>query len=146
MEPDDTDDQNQYLTIDPKEFIKDHIFMPPEQAERERKLIEEILSKSEDELTDYDKAVLNEHVKHEKELSILKTKLDLEEKLEKLNQQNELILNSAGEGIFGLDIEGRHTFVNPVAAKMLGYMPPFTSQKGQKRSLYQEPLFGKLRG
>jgi len=39
----------------------------------------------------------------------------------KLNRQNELILRSAGEGIFGLDIEGRVIFVNPSAAKMLGY-------------------------
>jgi len=44
-----------------------------------------------------------------------------EESLARLNQQNELILNSAAEGILGLDLEGRHTFVNPVAAKMLGY-------------------------
>jgi PAS domain S-box-containing protein len=32
-----------------------------------------------------------------------------------------LILESAGEGIFGLDINGNHTFVNPMAAKLLGY-------------------------
>ena len=45
----------------------------------------------------------------------------IEEKVERLCSQNELILNSAGEGIFGLDREGRHTFVNPSAARMLGY-------------------------
>jgi PAS domain S-box-containing protein len=44
-----------------------------------------------------------------------------EEILEKLRRQNELILNSAGEGILGLDREGKHTFVNPAAARMLGY-------------------------
>ncbi len=33
----------------------------------------------------------------------------------------ELILNAAGEGIFGLDLEGKHTFVNPAAARMLGF-------------------------
>lgn len=38
-----------------------------------------------------------------------------------LRRQNEFILQSAGEGIFGLDLEGRHTFVNPAAANMLGY-------------------------
>jgi PAS domain S-box-containing protein len=38
-----------------------------------------------------------------------------------LHRRNKLILNSAGEGIFGLDIHGRHTFVNPSAARMLGY-------------------------
>ncbi|MGP8091165.1 MAG: PAS domain S-box protein [Syntrophobacteraceae bacterium] len=45
-----------------------------------------------------------------------------EETLERLRRHNELILNSAGEGILGLDREGRHTFVNPAAARMLGYM------------------------
>ena len=42
--------------------------------------------------------------------------------LERLRRHNELILNSAGEGILGLDQEGRHTFVNPTATRMLGYM------------------------
>jgi PAS domain S-box-containing protein len=44
-----------------------------------------------------------------------------EELIERLYHQNELVLNAAGEGIFGLDIQGKHTFVNPVAAQMLGY-------------------------
>jgi PAS domain S-box-containing protein len=33
----------------------------------------------------------------------------------------ELILNAAGEGIYGLDAEGRCTFVNPAAARMTGH-------------------------
>ncbi|RMH04870.1 MAG: PAS domain S-box protein [Nitrospirae bacterium] len=41
--------------------------------------------------------------------------------IHRLDQLNQLILQSAGEGIFGLDLEGRHTFVNPAAAAMLGY-------------------------
>ncbi|MBA4349278.1 MAG: hypothetical protein C0415_04725 [Thermodesulfovibrio sp.] len=41
--------------------------------------------------------------------------------LKKHIQQNDLILKSAGEGILGLDLDGKHTFVNPAAAKMLGY-------------------------
>ncbi|MBI3781607.1 MAG: PAS domain S-box protein, partial [candidate division NC10 bacterium] len=32
-----------------------------------------------------------------------------------------LILDSAGEGIYGLDLNGRATFVNPAAASMLGH-------------------------
>jgi PAS domain S-box-containing protein len=44
-----------------------------------------------------------------------------EEALEQLSRQNELILNSAGEGIFGLDLDGNITFVNSSAAQMLGY-------------------------
>jgi PAS domain S-box-containing protein len=38
-----------------------------------------------------------------------------------LYRQNDLILNSAGEGIFGLDIEGKITFVNQAALRMTGY-------------------------
>ncbi|HEX2948228.1 MAG TPA: PAS domain S-box protein, partial [Armatimonadota bacterium] len=41
--------------------------------------------------------------------------------LENLYRQNELILNAAAEGIFGLDKEDVFVFVNPAAAKMLGY-------------------------
>jgi PAS domain S-box-containing protein len=35
--------------------------------------------------------------------------------------QTELILNAAGEGIYGLDVDGRCTFVNPAAARMTGH-------------------------
>lgn len=41
--------------------------------------------------------------------------------LAQLSHRNELILGSAGEGIFGIDQEGQHIFVNPAAAEMLGY-------------------------
>ncbi len=41
--------------------------------------------------------------------------------IESLRQQSALILNSAGEGIIGLDVNGNHVFVNTAAAKMLGY-------------------------
>jgi len=44
-----------------------------------------------------------------------------EEKLEHSSHLNRLILDSAGEGIIGLDKQGNHTFVNLAAAKMLGY-------------------------
>ncbi len=44
-----------------------------------------------------------------------------EEKQERINHWNKLILNSAGEGILGLNSQDRHTFVNPAAARMLGY-------------------------
>jgi PAS domain S-box-containing protein len=41
--------------------------------------------------------------------------------LETLRRQHELILNSVGEGVYGLDLEGRVTFVNPAAANMIGW-------------------------
>jgi PAS domain S-box-containing protein len=44
-----------------------------------------------------------------------------EEELKRATRQKELILNSAGEGIYGLDLEGNTTFANPAAEKMLGY-------------------------
>jgi len=44
-----------------------------------------------------------------------------EEQLSRLHREYELILNSAGEGIYGLDTEGRITFVNTAALQILGY-------------------------
>jgi PAS domain S-box-containing protein len=44
-----------------------------------------------------------------------------EDSLENLRHQNKLILDSVAEGIFGLDLNGDHTFVNPAGAEMLGY-------------------------
>jgi PAS domain S-box-containing protein len=44
-----------------------------------------------------------------------------EEERQKAHRSVELILSSAGEGILGLDLEGKHTFVNPSAVWMLGY-------------------------
>ena len=41
--------------------------------------------------------------------------------LDLLRQQHKLILDAAGEGIFGADLEGRVTFVNPAAASLCGY-------------------------
>lgn len=41
--------------------------------------------------------------------------------LAQLNRRHKLILDSAGEGIYGIDQEGRTTFVNPAAARMLGW-------------------------
>ncbi len=46
-----------------------------------------------------------------------------EDELRRLSRQNELLLDAAGEGIYGLDADGRATFVNPAAARMLGGRP-----------------------
>ena len=40
---------------------------------------------------------------------------------QKFARQHQRILASAGEGIYGVDLEGHTTFVNPAAANMLGY-------------------------
>ena len=44
-----------------------------------------------------------------------------EEKLKRAERQNELILNCADEGIYGIDMKERFSFVNPAAARRLGY-------------------------
>ena len=48
---------------------------------------------------------------------------EVELALQEARQRNNLILDSAGEGIFGLDDEGQVTFCNRAAADMLGYHP-----------------------
>jgi PAS domain S-box-containing protein len=51
--------------------------------------------------------------------------------IESIHRERNLILNSAGEGIYGLDNEGVTTFVNPAACKMLGYSKDELMGKGQ---------------
>ena len=46
-----------------------------------------------------------------------KTKMDLD----KLQQLHELILNAAGEGIYGLDNQGRMTFANQASTEIIGW-------------------------
>ncbi len=41
--------------------------------------------------------------------------------MENLRHQNELILNAAGDGIYGVDLQGNITFINIAGAKILGY-------------------------
>lgn len=47
--------------------------------------------------------------------------LKLKRENEKLSTIQNLILNAIQDGVFGLDINGNHTFINPAAALMLGY-------------------------
>jgi PAS domain S-box-containing protein len=62
------------------------------------------------------------------EKALKKAHLNLEQivvertkQLEETTLENQLILESAGEGIFGLDLKGQITFANPAAQKMLGF-------------------------
>ena len=47
----------------------------------------------------------------------------MEVALERLRLQNEMILNSAGEGIVGFNLTGKVTFVDPAAVSLTGYEP-----------------------
>jgi len=53
------------------------------------------------------------------------------QEIERLNRHNQLILASAGEGIYGLDTEGKTTFVNPAATAMTGFDPEDLIGKSQ---------------
>ncbi|MBI5427662.1 MAG: GAF domain-containing protein [Nitrospinae bacterium] len=87
---------------------------------------------------------------------ILEHKRDKEE-LDRLNRQYDLILASAGEGIFGLDPQGNFTFVNPAAAQALGQAGPEIVGKSLEAVLPgggagddppahgQSPIYGALR-
>ena len=46
-----------------------------------------------------------------------------QKQLEAAVERSGLILDSAGEGIFGVDLEGKVGFINPAANRMLGYGP-----------------------
>ncbi len=76
---------------------------------------------------------LDQRKKSEKNLSVQrqylessKTVLELHvqersQEVQKLKHRYELILNSAGDGICGLDVNGRAAFVNPAAARLTGW-------------------------
>ena len=46
-----------------------------------------------------------------------------EQRMDSLNRQNQLLLESIGEGVYGINLEGNATFANPAAAALLGYTP-----------------------
>jgi len=59
--------------------------------------------------------------------------------LARLSKQNELILNAAAEGVFGIGGDGRPTFVNPAAARMIGRA--VGEVKGQDIHALVHPVF-----
>jgi PAS domain S-box-containing protein len=46
-----------------------------------------------------------------------------EDDFQSIKRRYELVLQSSSDGIFGVDDEGRVTFVNPAGARLLGYAP-----------------------
>lgn len=49
--------------------------------------------------------------------------IDRNRDLRTLTQRTDLLVNSVGDGIYGVDRTGHVTFANPVAARILGYEP-----------------------
>lgn len=57
----------------------------------------------------------------ETHLTIARLRTELAERNRQLEAANQPILDSVGDGIYGLDIEGRITFANPAAMDLTGY-------------------------
>ncbi|MCG7985245.1 MAG: PAS domain S-box protein [Candidatus Thiodiazotropha lotti] len=82
------------------------------------------------------------------ELQLIKSAADLaamvmdtvraEQSLREVEERQRLLLDSSTDGIFGLDLEGRTIFVNPAAAKMLGY------KASELTNVYIQPLIHHL--
>jgi PAS domain S-box-containing protein len=100
------------------------------------KAAEERLQKQNAELSEWnaqlqgelDKRKTAEKNLHEQRRELTRSKDVLEihvqertQEIQKLQHRYELILNSAGDGICGLDMNGKATFVNPAAARMTGW-------------------------
>lgn len=64
--------------------------------------------------------------------------------IERLNQKNQLILNSAGEGIYGVDMEGKTTFINPAAASMIGREPAELIGQSQYYTMHHSRADGSI--
>lgn len=62
-----------------------------------------------------------EHALEEKKIRAERKRT--EETFDRLRRNHELILNSAGEGIYGLDLKGNIIFENPKAVELLGWQP-----------------------
>ncbi|MGL5061230.1 MAG: PAS domain S-box protein, partial [Microcoleus sp.] len=63
----------------------------------------------------------------------------VEKALEQLRHQNELILFSAGEGICGLNKQGKITFVNPAAVRMAGFSGKQSIDRPLWENLHRKP-------
>ena len=60
-----------------------------------------------------------------------------EEERAQLSRYNQLLLDSTGEGIFGIDLDGRCTFVNSAGAAMIGIAPDEVSSLILGRDLHE---------
>ena len=88
----------------------------------QKKNMRELNSKTKEELITEFKELLKKYnsLKALTDKNITESKSD-ENQLKYFENQNTIILQSAGEGILGIDANGNHTFVNPMAAHLLGY-------------------------
>ena len=53
-----------------------------------------------------------------------------------IERQNQLILRAAGDGIYGVNAEGKTTFLNPAGAQLLGWRPEEIIGKGMHETVH----------
>ena len=66
------------------------------------------------------------------------------EQLKVSEERSRLILESSAEGIFGVDTEGRITFVNPAACSLLGFEPEELIQQPSHAAIHHHHPDGRL--
>lgn len=82
--------------------------------------VEQLLAEQDTLRASYDQSLADAIEEHEQRLQDQEL---AQEELRQLHACNQMILNSAGEGIVGLDTRGVITFVNPAAERMVGWTP-----------------------
>ncbi len=75
-------------------------------------------------------------------LTIARLRTELAERNRQLEAANQPILDSVGDGIYGLDLEGRITFANPAAVQLTGY----TQESLIGHSLHELHLYARWDG
>ena len=63
-----------------------------------------------------------------------------EQDLARLGHRTQVLLSSAGEGIFGAAADGRTSFVNPAAARMLGWEPDTLTGRSLHEVVHAHPV------
>lgn len=102
--------------------LKRLALVPLEQEIEQRKLVEQELAHARDRLEErvQERTVELESANVRLKQEVVERRA-AEMSLESLHRQNEMILESVGEGIYGIDVSGHITFINRAALAMLGY-------------------------
>jgi PAS domain S-box-containing protein len=104
---------NQYLQQDIQQRQQAELKISALNAELEQRVLDRTI-----ELQQVNVELLQQVAEREQAFQELQ---QVEASLENLSRRNQLILNSAGEGIYGVNLRGKITFANPAAARILGY-------------------------
>jgi PAS domain S-box-containing protein len=104
---------------------KEELLQDQTRLEEQLKVLTAEKSRLEEELNrrnQAEKALKQKRFELESSKSVLELHVQARtEELQSLQRRYEMILNSAGEGICGLDMEGKATFVNPTVSKLTGW-------------------------